>query len=112
MSKDVVYSLKCAVCGEEYVGETERTARKRSEEHHGQAKNATQGKPWGEHYRKKHHIFPESSLPFAQASILAQRQRSYVDRRIMEALFMRKRKPAVNMGVCWAMFRCLGVICH
>ena len=41
MSKDVVYSLKCAVCGEEYVSETERTVRKRSKEHRGQAKNAT-----------------------------------------------------------------------
>ena len=103
MSQDVVYSMRCTICQEEYVGETERTTHKRTEEHYRQAKNATLGKPWGDHYRQKQHTFPSSPQfsPFAHLQVLASRQRSYVDRRIMEALFMRKRKPAVNSDNGW-----------
>ena len=35
MSKNVVYSVFCALCEAEYVGETERTVRDRLTEHHG-----------------------------------------------------------------------------
>ena len=103
MSQDVVYSMKCTICQEEYVGETERTTRKRTEEHYRQAKNATLGEPWGDHYRQKQHTFPSSPQfsPFSHLQVLASKQRSYVDRRIMEALFMRKRKPAVNSDNGW-----------
>ena len=97
MSKDVVYSLKCAVFQEEYVGETERTALKRTEEHHRRARNATFEKPFGDHYRRKRHTFSAHS-PFCSAQILAGRQRSYVDRGLFISGSARQRLTVTMDG--------------
>ena len=34
MSQNVVYSMFCSVCGEEYLGETQRCVRERVQEHY------------------------------------------------------------------------------
>ena len=44
---NTVYALQCSFCGEEYIGETRRSVRKRLGEHHLQARNRTAKTPWG-----------------------------------------------------------------
>ena len=44
---NTVYALHCSFCGEEYIGETRRSVRKRLGDHHLQARNRTEKTPWG-----------------------------------------------------------------
>ena len=103
MSKNVVYSVFCALCEAEYVGETERTVRERLTEYLRQTGTAAPGTPWGGHYRLYHAASSTSSKsfrPFRRASILA-RESSHVNRRILEAMFIRERQPSVNNDCGW-----------
>ena len=100
LSQDVIYSMLCALCAEEYVGETERTARKRFEEHCREAKAQALETPWGEHYAEHHPQQAITSTPITNASILA-KQSSLVNRRIREAMFIRDKRPSVNRDRGW-----------
>ena len=99
LAKNVVYSMCCSLCAAEYVGETERAVRDRFQEHFRQACAHTPGTPWGGHYSSQH---PNAtgSTPFNKATILA-REPSRVNRRILEATFIRERCPAVNNDCGW-----------
>ena len=100
--KGVIYTMQCSICEAEYVGETERCLRERFAEHHRQACAATTGTPWGSHYAAIHNT-PQrdrSFRPFKRARILAMEQ-SHVNRRILEALFIRERQPMVNNDCGW-----------
>lgn len=104
MSKDVIYSMFCAVCGEEYIGETERCVRERFAEHYRQARAATPETPWGLHYAKHHSRTANQAIvtPFKNASIIA-KEYSYVNRRILEAMVIRERCPRVNRDCGWVL---------
>ena len=54
VSPDVICSTLCSVRADEYVGETERTIRKRFEEHCREARARAVDTPWGEHYAHHH----------------------------------------------------------
>ena len=101
MAKDVVYSMFCTLCDAEYVGETERCVRERFAEHYRQACASTSGTPWGMHYASHHHgQAPLAGKPFGKATILM-KESSPVNRRIMEAIFIRERGPSVNNDRGW-----------
>ncbi|XP_065194972.1 uncharacterized protein LOC135826269 [Sycon ciliatum] len=95
--KGVVYCMSCTLCAELYVGETERPVRDRFAEHYREARAMVAKAPWGFHYRTQHRESLKSSnfLPFHQAKILG-REASLPSRKLLEAIEIRKRKPAVN----------------
>ena len=73
VKKNVVYAMDCTVCGEEYVGETERPVRVRMTEHYRDAKTRAVRAPWGAHYVEEHADVDTSSpkfLPFKNARIV------------------------------------------
>ena len=100
--KGVVYSMFCFLCSAEYVGETQRSVRDRFQEHYRQARASTPDTPWGQHYATHHHDYTitPAFTPFHKASILAAEQ-SLVSRRIVEAVLIRERSPAVNSDCGW-----------
>ena len=61
----------------------------------------TSGTPWGMHYASHHHgQAPPAGKPFGEATILM-KESSPVNRRIMEAIFIRERGPSVNNDRGW-----------
>ena len=64
MSQNVVYSMFCSVCGEEYVGETERCVRERFQEHCRKARVCAPQKRWGEDYAFHHPLQHPYTAPF------------------------------------------------
>ena len=98
---NVVYTMRCSVCNDEYIGETERCVRERFKEHFRQAVGRTPNTPWGRHYSSRHGQQKTAGFqPFGKAAILATEQ-SNVNRRILEAIFIRQRAPAVNNDCGW-----------
>ena len=100
MMKNVIYSMFCSECNAEYIGETARCLRERYQEHYRQARALTVGTPWGEHYALHHGRRVPQVMPFGNASILTS-ETSHINRRIMEAMFIRDRQPAVNSDCGW-----------
>ena len=79
----------CAVCGEEYIGKTERCMREWFAEHYRQACVATPETPWGLHYAKHHSRTANQTIvtPFKNGSIIA-KEYLYVNRRILEEMII------------------------
>ena len=100
--KGVVYSMSCVVCGDVYIGETERPVRERFAEHYRNAKQMAVRTPWGAHYKSEHRESSTSTnfAPFNNAKILG-RESSLPSRKIMEATEIRRRHPAVNSDNGW-----------
>ena len=53
-SKNVVYCMSSALCGELHVGETGRPVRERFQEHFRDARTRAVKTPWGHHYKTEH----------------------------------------------------------
>ena len=85
----------------EYIGETSRSVRDRFTEHFRQARRKMSGTPWGTHY-EAHHDASMPSSPFTKTCILAS-ENSHVNPRMLEAVFIRERKPAVNNDCGWTL---------
>ena len=101
LSKNVVYSMCCSICDDEYVGETERPLRVRFQEHYLQARNRAVRAPWGQHFKHNHpDVLAKEFTPFKNAR-LRDRQRAYPNRMVAEAVNIRCRKPAVNNDSGW-----------
>jgi len=102
--KDVVYQMHCKVCGEPYIGETERELEVRTREHNGEARNEADGKPWGEHWRAHHsdnHVtLSLGDTAFSRMSVLAV-ESDRARRKIREAIEIRDRAPTVNVNNGW-----------
>ena len=96
--KNVVYKIHCNLCSDVfYIGETKRPVRLRFNEHVNDAINRTPDTPLGDHFRGAHSslvLDRTSSLPL-NVSILA-RARDYPDRKILESLCIRDKKPCLN----------------
>ena len=95
-----VYSLKCKLCSEEYVGETQRAIRTRIGEHHMQARNRTAETPWGDHMRKHHPGENINKEPIFSAKVLATVTNSS-KRKTREAIEIRDRQPSINRSKGW-----------
>ena len=102
--RNVVYSMFCSLCGQEYVGETQRCIRERFQEHYRQARALTAETPWGSHYSQYHptEVTKKPFKPFSNASILSI-EPSHVNRRIMEATVIRDRRPSINNDCGWVL---------
>ena len=98
--RGTVYVLKCGICGDEYVGESQRALRTRLQEHVNQARNLKNETPWGEHM-KKHANYRIGKEPIFAAKILAT-ESSITARRSREAIEIRDRKPAINRNNGWS----------
>ena len=97
LTKSSIYELKCTICGESYIGETQRCLHTRVKEHlraiiHGNSNSAI-----AEHYTQKHSTIPMA--PFT-TSIL-DKGYDYVDRKIREAKYIDMKKPKINRDAGW-----------
>ena len=102
MDKRVVYSMFCSLCKAEYVGETERCLRDRFQEHHRQARALAPNTPCGVHFAYSRPDAQHTVPPFTGATILASVP-CHVNRRTLEAVFIRDRQPAVNRDCGWVL---------
>ena len=99
--RGVVYLLRCLLCSEEYVGETQRPVRTRLQEHHNQARNRCKETPWGMHMLSH----PEQIVgknPVFAATILAI-ENNVTTRRTREAIEIRDRRPSINNSRGWTL---------
>ena len=95
--KGVVYSMRCTVCDDFYIGETRKPAWERFAEHYRDAKRRDVRTAWGSHYidhQKSATTSPEVA-PFYKAQILG-RQSSLPSRRLLEATEIARHGPEVN----------------
>ena len=99
--REVVYSLQCDICQEEYVGETKRAIRARIGEHHFAARNRQANTAWGEHM-KGHPEVEVGKKPVFKAKVLAS-TRSSITRKVREAVEIRDRKPGINKSKGWVL---------
>ena len=92
--KNVVYCMPCAVCGELYVGETERSVRERFAEHYREARAFVARCPWDTHNRASHLDVSTSGIfkPFKDAKMLVS-DSSLPSREIREAVLIANLKP-------------------
>ena len=91
--KNVVYELKCKLCGATYVGESKRPLRLRYNEHLRCAQNETKLTPVGDHFETCHRGVTKaekSTNPPLEIRILM-RTRDHPDRKISESLLIRER---------------------
>ena len=93
--KNTIYSITCALCGKEYVGETERRLDDRVAEHEADARHKRPQTPWGKHFRDKHAA--ADRVEFEKIHVIATAA-DIVTRKIREGAEIRDRKPAVNVS--------------
>ena len=97
-SSGVVYQLTCELCHKIYIGETGRPVRLRYNEHLRDAKNQRQDSPWGDHFRREHpRCRPEPK--HIAATILQVCNSDSRDRKIAEALWIRRHHPELNNNI-------------
>ena len=94
MKKEVVYDLTCNLCGEHYVGETERVLGDRVPEHIADGAHHRTLAPFGKHYADRH---PSSSVEIKNVSAIS-KVSDGVSRLIREAIEIRDREPSINMS--------------
>lgn len=94
-----VYLLKCTICSEEYVGETQRTIRARLQEHHFNARNRCKETPWGEHMMQ-HPNERVNKKPIFTVELLAN-ESDVIERKAREAIEIRDRTPSINRNRGW-----------
>ena len=97
----VVYSMDCAVCGDMYIGETDRPVRVLFAEHYRDAKAMDMRTAWGSHYvDHRESATSPNFAPFCRSQILG-RHTSLPSRRLMEATEIARHTPAVTRDGGW-----------
>ena len=96
MDTNFVYLLICALCLDEYTGESGRLFRSRMREHylsviHGKSDNAM-----GAHYLQCHsdRLSDLPELPFTCR--LIRKCKDFVDRKLWQSIDIKHRQPAIN----------------
>ena len=100
--KNVVYMLKCKLCGtngttSDYIGETKRPIRLRYNEHLRDMIGRNDDTPMGDHFRESHPEADHKPSPI-QVKVLY-RAKDHPDRKIAESLLIRSHKPKLNTNV-------------
>lgn len=96
--KNIIYELECTICQEKYIGETQRELHTRLNEHNRHLHMGnTQFSAMAQHYQIKHTSIPEK--PF-KAKII-ERCQDYADRKIREAIWIRRTQPKINRDSGW-----------
>ena len=98
---NVIYKLTC-ICSDEYVGETSKEAQIRANQH---LKALMDKKPelssFAKHYVSKHNLLSNSFIndtsPFTWSMLY--KFNSYLDRKILEAMFIKQLKPKLNKNI-------------
>ena len=100
--KGVVYSMRCTVCDDLYIGETGNPARERFAEHYRDTKRRDVRTAWGSHCidRRESATTSPEFAPFHKAQILG-RQSSLPSRRLLEATEIARHGPEVNRDNGW-----------
>ena len=90
----VVYVVKCEICQDIYVGETYRSCHDRFSDHLRAAKkpDTYPDNAIGKHYGEDH----PGLAPLISFKILQTKLNSTLKRKVVEALFIRELKPALN----------------
>ena len=97
--RGAIYLLRCKLCSETYIGESQRAIRTRLKEHHLHARNRYAETPWGEHMQS-HPEHSVSKEPVFTARILAL-EHTVATRRLREAIEIREYRPAINRNSGW-----------
>ena len=92
--KNVVYEIKCKLCGNLYIGKTRRMIRTRFMEHLGDARNQRKGSDLGDHMLAEHPNTQSKNEDF-EISIL-HTCKDEANLRITESIEIRNKKPALN----------------
>ena len=87
----VVYLATCTICGDEYIGMTQRRLHDRAREHVHSAKQKNNHTALGEHYRD-HHPSESPSISFK----IIKHEQDLLRLHIEEAMAIRKSNPALN----------------
>ena len=100
--KNVVYEIVCNVCGSTYIGESKRPLRLRFNEHVRSMLAGTEFTPLGDHFRLQH---PEvTPNKFMLGIKVLRRTMDHPDRKILESIYIRERKPPLNENLTsWAL---------
>ncbi|XP_043217474.1 uncharacterized protein LOC122379376 [Amphibalanus amphitrite] len=93
-TKNVVYEIKCKMCGDTYIGKTKRMVRTRFMEHLGDARNKRKGTDLGDHILTAHPTAQPMNTDF-EISIL-HRCKDEANLLITESIEIRNKKPALN----------------
>jgi hypothetical protein len=89
-TKNVVYQIKCTLCGDHYIGETMRTLRKRLAEHMASYSYSMVF----EHFNQHHHILPMAK--YMEVKILQRNFHNTLERLQAEKNFIETCKPSIN----------------
>ena len=92
--KNVVYQIKCKLCGNLYIGKTRRMIRTRFMEHLGDARNKKKGSDLGDHMLSEHPDMQAKNENF-DISIL-HTCKDEANLKITESIEIRNKKPALN----------------
>ena len=94
--KNVVYEVRCEVCGNIYIGESKRPVRLRFNEHVRSMLCFTENTPLGDHFRNKHPNMRDRALLSIK---ILKRTLDHPDRKITESLYIREKRPSINENI-------------
>jgi len=96
--KNVVYEIKCGLCGESYIGETGRFLHQRVKEHTANVRRGTtlSEQPFMKHYGTRH-----EGVEFSGVVTVLRRWRDAADRKLWEAHFISRQNPSINIQKPW-----------
>jgi len=86
---NVVYEISCPDCDQNYIGETERRIEERVKDHVGRDRNSHVGK----HALETGH----NEITMNNVKIVNKNYKNYYKRKISEALYIKQRKPVLNI---------------
>ena len=101
--KNVVYQIRCGICGGNdregtYIGETKRPMRIRFNEHVRDVINKTPDTPMGDHFTEKHNDSVHGSSVPLEVKIMF-KSKDHPDRKIAESLLIKRNRPELNSNV-------------
>ncbi len=99
-AKNIIYEATCTTCNEIYIGETKRFLHLRAREHLSNIRNNNiQASALALHY---HVVHPNTSIPDIPFTIkVLEKAHDTADRKIREAIWIRKKRPTINRDNGW-----------
>ena len=91
-----MYLLKCKICSEEYIGESQRAIRTRIGEHHNQARNRYTETAWGEHMNLHPTVQVGKDTIFTASLVTIEEKPAKL--KVREALEIQHRQSEQRMG--------------
>ena len=96
--KNTIYQISCKYCDEIYIGETQRELHLRLKEHLKSILLCDDKSAMSVHFKHFHtHVLDE--FPFTTQ--ILDIGKDFVDRKLREATWIRKKKPSINRDIGW-----------